>query len=111
MERRTFALSLGALLVTAVAGIVSPTRKAEARVGRPASPGSVSGVHRRHRRRRRVVIGMSVYSLPAGCTARVRGGVTYQYCGGAWYQPVYQGTQVVYVVQDIDEGAEPYIEE
>lgn len=37
-----------------------------------------------------------VYSLPSGCTPVVVNGVTYQSCGGAYYQPQYQGSTVVY---------------
>ena len=40
---------------------------------------------------------------------RRRGGVTYYYCSGIWYRPAYQGTTVVYVVEEIDAGAETYI--
>jgi hypothetical protein len=84
-----------------------------ARRGRPASPNSVAGVGRRtrRRRRRRVHRNMRVTSLPYGCGAtRVRGGVTYYYCGNIWYQPVYQGTTVVYVVTEIEAGANTDVE-
>jgi hypothetical protein len=40
----------------------------------------------------------------------VRGGITYYYCGGIWYQPTYQGTTVVYVVSDIESGANTNVE-
>ena len=84
-----------------------------ARRGRPASPNSVAGVGRRtrRRRRRRVHRNMRVTSLPYGCgVTRVRGGVTYYYCGNIWYQPVYQGTTVVYVVTEIEAGANTDVE-
>ena len=70
---------------------------AEARIGRPASPTSVAGVARRTTRRaaRRH---RYVRTLPRGCTTVVTGGVTYHHCGGVYYQPVYQGTQLVYIV-------------
>jgi hypothetical protein len=38
------------------------------------------------------------------------GGVNYYYCGGIYYQPQYQGTNVVYVVSDIDPGADTNVE-
>lgn len=85
----------------------------EARVGRPATPGSVAGVRRRTRRRtrRRVYRGMYLYYLPYGCTTtRYRGGVNYYYCGGIWYQPQYQGTTVVYIVNQVDSGANTDVE-
>ena len=111
MERRKFMRSLAALAVgiaaTPLSGLV------EARVGRPATPGSVAGVRRRTRRRtrRRVYVGMSMYSLPYGCnTRRVLSGVNYYYCGGIYYQPQYHGTNVVYVVTDIDPGADTNVE-
>ena len=111
MERRSFIRSLAALAVGFFAAPFASL--VEARVGRPATPASVAGVHRRTRRRvrRRVVVGMTLTSLPYGCTAtRVSGGVTYNYCGGIWYQPTYQGTQVVYVVHEIEPGADTNVE-
>jgi hypothetical protein len=78
-----------------------------------AKPGSVAGVRRRTRRRtrRRVHRNMRLNSLPYGCNVtRVRGGTTYYYCGGIWYRPVYQGTTVVYIVDDIDAGADTNVE-
>ena len=75
---------------------------AEAVVGRPASPGSVAGVHRRTRRRtaRRVRTGTRVHVLPAGCTTVITRGVKYYRCGGVYYRPYYQGSTVVYVVEN-----------
>lgn len=53
----------------------------------------------------------TLYSLPYGCnTRRMRGGINYYYCGGIWYRPVCQGTTVVYIVDDIDEGANTNVE-
>lgn len=108
MERRTFLLKLGAI----VAALFGPVATVSAVRGRPATPASVGGVRRRTRRRtrRRVVVGMSLASLPAGCTVVAKGGVNYHYCGGVWYQPTYQGTTVVYVVQEVDPGTEAYVE-
>ena len=111
MKRRKFIKSL----LTSVVGITAPglTASAFARRGRPASPTSVAGVGRRHRRRRRrrVHRNMQLNSLPYGCNVtRVRGGVTYYYCGNIWYQPVYQGTTVVYVVDEIESGANTDVE-
>ena len=42
-------------------------------------------------------IGSSYYALPAGCPPYYSGGYTYYSCGGAYYQPQYEGDQVVYV--------------
>jgi hypothetical protein len=54
---------------------------------------------------------MTLTALPYGCSVtRVRGGVTYYYCGGIWYQPGYQGTTVVYVVTEIESGANTDVE-
>lgn len=44
------------------------------------------------------VVGSMIYSLPPACSPRPYSGMTYYYCGGAWYAPQYQGDQVVYVV-------------
>ena len=111
MKRRQFVKSL----LTSITGLAAAglTTSAFARRGRPASPTSVAGVGRRtrRRRRRRVHRNMRLNSLPYGCNVtRVRGGVTYYYCGGIWYQPVYQGTTVVYVVDDIESGANTDVE-
>jgi hypothetical protein len=111
MKRRQFLQSL-ALLTTASAAIIG-SNSADARRGRPASPTSVAGVSRRsrRRRRRRVHRNQTLHSLPYGCSGRRRrGGVEYYYCGGIWYRPAYQGTNVVYIVDDIDAGANTDIE-
>ena len=39
-----------------------------------------------------------------------RNGVDYYYCGGIWYRPSYQGTTVIYIVEDIDAGANTDVE-
>ncbi len=78
-------------------------KDAEARIGRPATPGSVGGVRRRTRRRVRrradvVTYGALVNTLPAGCSKMVAGGAEYHNCNGVYYRPYYQGNQVVYEV-------------
>lgn len=112
MKRRDVLRSLGSLAIGAGAATISTL--AVARIGRPATPASVAGVRRRTRRRtrRRVVVGMSLYSLPYGCsynTVYYRGVPSY-YCGGIYYTPQQQGTTVVYVVQEIEPGAETNVE-
>jgi hypothetical protein len=111
MKRRQMIRLLATLAVGVVAFPLS--NQAIARIGRPATPGSVAGVRRRTRRRtrRRVVVGMSLVALPYGCaTTRMMGGVSYYYCGGIYYQPQYQGTTVVYVVHEVEPGAETSVE-
>lgn len=111
MQRRELMKSLLAITIGCVVGGV--TSVALAQLGRPASPTSVAGVRRRTRRRtrRRVSRNMRLTSLPYGCSVtRVRGGVTYYYCGGIWYRPAYQGTNVVYVVDEIESGANTDVE-
>jgi len=44
------------------------------------------------------VIGSMVNTLPPSCTAVFINGITYQQCGGAWYQPQFSGPSVTYVV-------------
>lgn len=111
MQRRQICKLLLALATGgAIAGFSSA---ASAKPGRPASPTSVAGVRRRRRRRhrRRVYRNMRLTSLPYGCSVtRVRGGVTYYYCTGIWYRPAYQGTTVIYIVEDIDSGANTDVE-
>lgn len=41
--------------------------------------------------------GTVVDKLPPGCTATPVGGKNYQYCGGNFYEPVYQGSALKYV--------------
>ncbi|TIQ23085.1 MAG: hypothetical protein E5X51_02855 [Mesorhizobium sp.] len=67
---------------------------AQARVGRPLTPGSVAGVARRTTRR--VVRRSTVYvaALPAGCARTSVNGVVVWRCGGAYYQS-YGGRYVV----------------
>lgn len=45
-----------------------------------------------------VAVGTVVATLPPRCTVTVVGNVTYQNCGGVFYQPVYHGSTVQYVV-------------
>ena len=44
------------------------------------------------------VIGSIVREVPAQCVPVNVNGITYQQCGGTWYQPQYVGTTVQYVV-------------
>ncbi len=111
MHRRQIMKSLLALVMGSAAGGLTTT--VLARVGRPASPTSVAGVSRRtrRRRRRRVSRNMRLTSLPYGCsTTRLRAGVSYYYCGGIWYQPAYQGTTVIYIVNEREPGANTDVE-
>jgi hypothetical protein len=43
-------------------------------------------------------VGSIVYSLPPACTVMVENGTQYNYCGGVYYQPMYSGSTVTYVV-------------
>jgi hypothetical protein len=44
------------------------------------------------------IVGSVARTLPPACSVAVINGVTYQNCGGSWYQPQYMGTSVQYVV-------------
>jgi hypothetical protein len=44
------------------------------------------------------VVGSYYRTLPANCVTVYRGAVLYYQCGTAWYQPVYSGMTVQYVV-------------
>ena len=66
-------------------GIVSG--EAEARVGRPLTPGSVAGVARRSTRRTIRRTSVYVATLPRGCTTIFIEGATLQQCGSTYYQP------------------------
>jgi hypothetical protein len=72
--------------------------EAEARIGRPATPGSVAGVGRRTTRRRIRRTTIYVASLPKGCTTvNIDGAVCYS-CGGTYYQ-AHNGQYVVVEVE------------
>lgn len=46
-----------------------------------------------------VAVGTMVATIPSsGCSAVAVGGVSYQHCGSTYYQPVYSGSSVSYVV-------------
>lgn len=78
-------------------------------IGRPLTPISVAGVARRSARRQGaygvyngaaiaatgVAVGATVATLPAGCS---QAGTVY-HCGAHAYRPVYDGPDVVYVVE------------
>lgn len=70
---------------------------AEARVGRPATPGSVAGVARRTTRR--VVRRSAIYisTLPAGRVVAPINGINYWRCGATYYEGVGGRYVVVYV--------------
>jgi hypothetical protein len=73
------------------------TSQAEARIGRPMTPGSVAGVARRTTRRhiRRSTIYHS--TLPRGCTQIIIEGTSLWLCGATYYQPYNNQYVVVYV--------------
>ena len=50
-------------------------------------------------------IGSTMYALPPGCPPYVYGGITYNHCGGVWYQPEFEGTETTYVVVNAPPGA------
>jgi len=81
-------------MVVATAGLVIDSwllngviiTDAQARVGRPMTPGSVAGVSRRTTRR--TIRRTSIYaaSLPTGCTTVVIEGTSLYQCSGTYYQ-------------------------
>jgi len=44
------------------------------------------------------IAGTRVNTLPPNCTTVVANGVTYQNCGGSYYQPQFSGGNTTYVV-------------
>jgi hypothetical protein len=46
---------------------------------------------------RALPLGTVVSALPGGCVSTPSGGVNYYYCGGNFYQAMYQGSTLVYV--------------
>lgn len=70
------------------------TSDAVARVGRPATPGSVAGVARRTTRRT-IRRGAYIAALPAGCARVNTYGYSVYLCGGVYYQSSGGGFVVV----------------
>jgi hypothetical protein len=99
---RTILIMCSLLLAgTAVDGLFNSSiiiLDVEARVGRPATPGSVAGVARRTTRRRIRRSTIYIASLPRGCTTVVIEGQSCYQCGGTYYQT--HGTQYVQVYVD-----------
>ena len=122
MQRRHLIKALLAVATGSVCGILAPTLLAQRgrRTGHRSVAGSRRGGRRggpsrsnrrRRRMRRRIALNMYMNSLPYGCgVTRIRGGVTYYYCGNIWYQPRYRGTTIVYVVIEIESGANTSVE-
>lgn len=71
------------------------TSDALARIGRPATPGSVAGVARRTTRRT-IRRGAYYASLPRGCARTTVYGYAVWDCGGRYYQASGGGYVVVY---------------
>jgi len=69
--------------------------EAQARVGRPATPGSVAGVSRRTTRRTIRRTTRYVNTLPGGCPKVNIDGTVLWHCGGTYYQA--HGSQYVVV--------------
>ena len=76
-------------------GLISS--EAQARIGRPATPGSVAGVARRTTRRTIRRSTVYVATLPRSCRTVVIDGASLHQCGATYYQP-YQGQYVVVYV-------------
>jgi hypothetical protein len=73
------------------------TQRAEAVVGRPATPVSAAGTARRTTRQ--VIRRSTIYvvSLPGGCSTVLIEGVSLYSCGGTYYEPYGNQYVVVYV--------------
>jgi hypothetical protein len=94
------ALSLVTLFEFDPASIVingSLVPDANARIGRPATPGSVAGVARRTTRRTLRRSAIYVAALPAGCARVTVYGTLVWRCGGTYYQSSESKYVVVYV--------------
>jgi hypothetical protein len=70
---------------------------ANARIGRPATPGSVAGVARRTTRRTLRRSAIYIAALPAGCVRVTVYGTLVWRCGGTYYQSSGSRYVVVYV--------------
>ncbi len=82
--------------IFSLAGLV--IGKAEARIGRPATPRSVAGVARRTTRRTIRRTSTYIATLPAGCIVETINGSRYWLCGGTYYAA--SGNRYVVVIID-----------
>ena len=89
-----FCLLMTGLLVDAEFHTGMVVSEAEARVGRPATPGSVAGVARRTTRRTIRRTTRYVNTLPGGCPKVNIDGTVLWHCGGTYYQ-AHNGQYVV----------------
>ncbi|MFC1823916.1 hypothetical protein ACFL9T_14495 [Thermodesulfobacteriota bacterium] len=71
--------------------------EAQARIGRPMTPGSAAGVARRTTRRTIRRSNRYVATLPRGCTKVNIDGTVLSHCGGTYYQAHGGRYVVVYV--------------
>ncbi len=100
-QRLIFLLALALFVEVEPVSIVvsgSVTSDAIARIGRPATPGSVAGVARRTTRRTIRRTARYIAVLPGGCARATLYGAAVWSCGGVYYQPY--GDQYVIVVID-----------
>ena len=101
--RKSLVLALASMMLfeidpLSIAVKGKPSLDAEARIGRPATPGSIAGVARRTTRRVWRRTAYYVAALPAGCVKTTLYGTVVWRCGATYYQPV--GGQYVVVVID-----------
>ncbi len=80
--------------ISLVSGKIGP-QSAEARIGRPLSPGSVAGVARRTTRRA-IRRGAYYGALPRNCVRATVYGYAVWNCGGSYYQSSGSGYVIVY---------------
>lgn len=80
--------------ISLASGKIGP-QPAEARIGRPLTPGSVAGVARRTTRRA-IRHGAYYGTLPAGCIRSTIYGYAVWDCGGSYYQSSGSGYVIVY---------------
>jgi hypothetical protein len=87
-----FAIEIGPS--TIINGELGPSA-AEARIGRPLTPGSVAGVARRTTRRA-IRRGAYYGTLPRGCGRATVYSYSVWNCGGQYFQPSGSGYVIVY---------------
>lgn len=80
--------------ISLASGTFGP-KSAEARIGRPLTPGSVAGVARRTTRRA-IRRGAYYNVLPSGCVSRTMYGYAVWDCRGTYYQSSGSGYVIVY---------------
>lgn len=87
--RRRTAVVVGSAAYATTTSAQQQAEAAKQQAAAPLPPAAAAG--------KPLPMGTVVATLPGGCTSTPVGGKEYYYCGGNFYQAVFQGNQLMYV--------------